>query len=70
MGGLYFNLINLFFSLGILLKSMGKPGNTWGHRKYSGVKTPLSYIFIFFWKQTYTNIYKHDQTHIAPTPKT
>ena len=32
----------IFFSLGNLLKPMGKPGNTWGHRKYSALKTPVS----------------------------
>ena len=62
--------IQLIFFLGNLLKPMGKPGNTWGHRKYSALKTPLAYAFGFFWKQTHANICKHDQARIAPTPKT
>ena len=68
-GGLYLNSIDFFF-LGNLLKPMGKPGNTWGHRKYSALKTPLAYAFGFFWKQTHTNICKHDQTYITSTQKT
>ena len=46
-GGLYLNPINFFF-LENLLQFMGKPGNTWGHRKYSALKTPLAYAFGFF----------------------
>ena len=57
-GGLHLNSIDLFFQ-GNLLKPMGKPGNTWGHRKYSALKTPLAYAFGFFWKQTYANTIKH-----------
>ena len=38
---------------------MGKPGNTWGHRKYSALKTPLAYAFGFFLE---TNACKHMQT--------
>ena len=60
-GGLHLNPIDLFF-LGNLLKPMGKPGNTWGHRKYSALKTLLACAFGFFWKQTHANQYKHMQT--------
>ena len=59
MGGLHLNSIDLFF-LGNLLKPMGKPGNTWGHRKYSALKTPLAYAFGFFLETT--NACKHMQT--------
>ena len=59
-GGLHLNPIDFF--LGNLLKPMGKPWNTWGHRKYSALKTPLAYAFGFFWKQTHANKYKHMQT--------
>ena len=48
MGGLYLNPFEFFFSLGNLLKPMGKPGNTWGHRKYSALKTPVSLRFYIF----------------------
>ena len=65
--GLRLNPIDLFF-LGNLLKPMGKPGDTWGHRKYSALKTPLAYAFGFFGKQTRANCkhiyiykYKHMQ---------
>ena len=65
---------NWSFFLGNLLKPMGKPGNTWGHRKYSALKTLLAYAFGLFFgnkhMQTYINICKHDQARIAPTPKT
>ena len=56
-GGLHLNPI-VFFFLGNLLKLMGKPGNTWGHRKYSALKTPLAYAFGFFLE---TNACKHMQ---------
>ena len=58
----------IFFSLGNLLKPMGKPGNTWGHRKYSALKPPVSLRFWIFLEKTHANICKHDQAIIAPTP--
>ena len=55
---------NWFFSWETYWNPWGnrKPGNTWGHRKYSALKTPLAYAFGFFWKQTHANKYKHMQT--------
>ena len=62
-GGLHLNPID-FFSWETYWNPWGnrKPGNTWGHRKYSALKTPLAYAFGFFWKQTHANKYKHMQT--------